>query len=345
MSETATTGELAHGGRLSEARRLFPDAPGPWLDLSTGVNPLAYPMPALGADCFARLPDADAEAALRVVAARAYGVADPACVAAAPGTQILINLLPRLMRAARVAVLGPTYAEHAQAWQRGGATVTAAETFAALDLADVAVLCNPNNPDGRRHAPERLIPLANLLAARGGFLVVDEAFADLAGQGVSVAGALPHPGLIVLRSFGKTYGLAGLRLGFALASPIRAAAIRSALGPWAVSGPALAAGTVALADREWLAETASRLEWETLDLDACIVQTGLRVVGGTDLFRLAEGVTAQRVFATLGGAGIFVRRFADRPHWLRFGFPGRPQDWDRLREAVRIPPTLQRSRP
>ena len=315
---------------------MFPGAPEPLIDLSTGINPVPYPLPPLDPAGFTRLPEPDAEAALRAAAARAYGAADPALVAAAPGTQILIDLLPLLFPARRVAVFGPTYAEHAHAWRKRGAEAATVTDVTALDGADVAVVCNPNKPDGRRLPPDLLVGLADRMAARGGLLLVDEAFADLEGEKISVAGALPHPALIVLRSFGKTYGLAGLRLGFALAAPERAALIRGALGPWAVSGPAIVIGRQALADREWLAATAARLRRETRDLDACLATAGLRVIGGTLLFRLAEG-PAQAAFSRLGRAGIFVRRFPEHPHWLRFGVPGAPDAWDRLRCALADP--------
>jgi cobalamin biosynthetic protein CobC len=322
-----------HGGRLAEASRLFPYAPRPFLDLSTGINPVPYPIPGLDPSVFSRLPEPGAEVALRAVAAVAYRVADPSMIAAAPGTQILIGLLPRLFPARHVRVLGPTYAEHAHAWRAGGAEVAIVPDVAALSGAETAVLCQPNNPDGRRQDRASLIALAASLAARGGFLVVDEAFADLE-EGASTADALPRPGLIVLRSFGKTYGLAGARLGFALADAPTASVIREALGPWAVSGPAIAIGRAALADRAWLAATRARLAAETPQLDALIVAAGLRVVGGTNLFRLAEGAAAPEMFARLGRAGIFTRRFAERPDRLRFGFPGSPEDWERLRHAL-----------
>ncbi len=330
----AADGGLPHGGRLGEARALFPGAPEPFLDLSTGINPVAYPVTALPPNCFTRLPEPDDEAALRRAAAAAYGAASPALVAAAPGTQLLIDLLPRLFPAASAAVLGPTYAEHAHAWDKSGAKVATAAAFAALDAAQTAVVCNPNNPDGRRIAPADLLALADRRAAQGGMLVVDEAFADLEGEGLSVVPALPHPGLIVLRSFGKTYGLAGLRLGFALASPDRAAAIRAALGPWAVSGPALAIGRAALADRDWRAATQARLTREAATLDSLLTAAGLRAAGGTRLFRLAESEEAAALFVHLGRAGILVRRFAGQPAWLRFGLPGQPDAWERLRAAL-----------
>ncbi|MFC7608038.1 aminotransferase class I/II-fold pyridoxal phosphate-dependent enzyme [Teichococcus aestuarii] len=243
---------MEHGGRLGAARRQFPGAPEPFLDLSTGINPIPWPVPPLPPEAFTRLPEPEAEAALRAVAAAAYGAADPAMVAAAPGTQLLIQLLPRLFPQPALRVLSPTYAEHAACWRAAGTAVAEVASFAALDgPADgpgAALLCNPNNPDGRRYAPEELRALADRMAARGGLLVVDEAFAELEPDTPGAAALLPHPALILLRSFGKSHGPAGVRLGFALAAPERAAAIRAALGPWAVSGPALAIGRAALAD-------------------------------------------------------------------------------------------------
>ena len=208
------------------------------------------------------------------------------------------------------------------------------ERFAALFDAPAALLCNPNNPDGRRVGLRALHALADAMAARGGLLVVDEAFADLEPELVSAATLLPHPALVVQRSFGKTYGLAGLRLGFALASAAGAATIRGWLGPWAVSGPALAIGTAALADAPWRAGEAARLAAAAARLDALLEAAGLRVLGGTRLFRLAEGDAAgwhQR----LGRAGLLTRPFANQPRWLRFGLPPDEAAWARLAAALR----------
>lgn len=325
---------LAHGGRLAEARALFPDAPEPLVDLSTGINPMPYPISTIPPQWLTRLPEPDNLAALQAVAAAAYGVADPAMAVAAPGTQILIDLLPRLWSAEPVAVLGPTYAEYRAAWLRVGCAVTEVRNLSELQSTAVAVICNPNNPDGRRIARSDILALAGLLAKRGGFVLVDEAFADLEPPPLTVASALPHPGLIVLRSFGKTYGLAGLRLGFALASPDRAAAIRDALGPWAVSGVAIGIGRQALADRTWLTKTALACADAVERLDRTLAQTGIPVVGGTRLFRLADCAHAENVFTQLGRAGVFVRRFAEYPRWLRLGLPGSGQVWTRLERAL-----------
>ncbi len=327
---------MPHGGMLSEAARLYPTAPRPFIDLSTGINPVPYPLPHLPETAFTRLPDADDDAALREVAAQTYGVSDPAMVAAAPGTQILISLLPYLLSRAnaRVAILSPTYGEHAASWTAAGCTVLETTDIADLAQADIAVVCNPNNPDGRRHTPHDLIALANGLATRKGLLIVDEAFADLEPKGLSLAGALPHPAILILRSFGKSYGLAGLRLGFALTNPERADHIRAALGPWSVSGPSLAAALTALPDEPWRQETVHRLDADAARLDAIMKPSGMVRVGGTRLFHLYEGANASGLHDRLARAGILVRRFLGQPQRLRFGLPADVDEWERLRSTL-----------
>lgn len=324
---------LEHGGRLGAARARFPGAPEPFIDLSTGINPVPWPVPPLPPAAWTRLPEPEAEAALRAAAAAAYGAASPEMVAAAPGTQLLIQLLPRLFPLPRLAILGPTYAEHAACWRAAGTVVDEVENLAALAQAPAALLCNPNNPDGRRLPPKEIRALADGVASRGGLLLVDEAFADLEPDMQGAAALLPHPALILLRSFGKSYGLAGLRLGFALAAPARAAAVRAALGPWAVSGPALAIGTAALADAPWRQGAAARLALDCARLDALLSGAGLRVLGGTLLFRLAEG-EAGPWYDRLGRQGILVRPFSARPRWLRFGLPPDEAAWARLERAL-----------
>jgi cobalamin biosynthetic protein CobC len=200
---------------------------------------------------------------------------------------------------------------------------------------DVAIVVNPNNPDGRIIPRAALLQLHTRLARRGGVLVVDEAFADFDGRGESLAPSLPESGAVVLRSFGKAYGLAGLRLGFALASPDIAASLRSALGPWPVSGPAIAIGAAALADSDWLEAICARLGGDAARLDALLHGSGWRIIGGTRLFRLAAHADARAAFDRLLHAGILARPFANAPEWLRFGIPGEENAWERLATALR----------
>ena len=246
-----------HGGALEVARRLAPQAPEPWIDLSTGVNPHAYPLPDLAPEAWSRLPETGALAKLETAAARRYGVA-AASVVAGPGSQALIHALAHILRRGAVGALTPTYGGFAEAFAAVGARVAEAKRLEDMNGLDVAIVVNPNNPDGRIIPRGDLLALHERLAARGGVLIVDEAFADFDPE-ESLAPMLPASGAVVLRSFGKAYGLAGLRLGFALASPDIVPSLRAALGSWPVSGPAIAIGIRALADSDWLEEMRARL--------------------------------------------------------------------------------------
>jgi cobalamin biosynthetic protein CobC len=325
------TDEIWHGGDLAQAQALFPDAPEPWIDLSTGINPISYPLPPLPLSLWQRLPGREDEAKLLAVARRTYRVSEKAGIVAAPGTQILIELLPDLVEAGPVAVLGPTYAEHEAAWRKAGADLRQIGDLAELSDARVLVLVNPNNPDGRVVGADRLAELAQTLAARDGLLVIDEAFADFTPE-LSLVPSLP-PNALVLRSFGKTYGLAGLRVGFAIGSPDLTARLRAALGPWAVAGPALAIAAKALADESWLAGAARDCRLAAARLDMLLAPHG-RIVGGTSLFRLLETQDAAGLFAHLGRHGLYVRRFQHDAGWLRFGLPGDAPAWARLEVAL-----------
>lgn len=331
MAAGATKEAIWHGGDLATAEALFPQAPKPWIDLSTGINPIPYPLPELPLSLWQRLPGQAEEAALLTAARCAYRVRPESGVVAAPGTQILIEILPRLVSNARVAVLGPTYGEHAPAWRKAGATVHEIADLAESGEATVVVLVNPNNPDGRIIAPDVLVALAGRLATRGGLLVIDEAFADLAPE-ASLLPELPE-GALVLRSFGKAYGLAGLRLGFAIGAPRLTDALRALLGPWAVAGPALHVGAQALADRNWLADAAQARAADSRRLDALLAPHG-RIVGGTALYRLLETPAAPALFERLGRAGIYVRRFQNDRSRLRFGLPGEEAAWARLGDIL-----------
>ncbi|WP_211109665.1 threonine-phosphate decarboxylase CobD [Azospirillum oleiclasticum] len=321
-------GPILHGGDLEAARAAFPDAPEPWVDLSTGINPWPYPLPPLEPELWTRLPAPGAERRLREAAAAAYGAPGAEHLAAAAGSQALIQLLPLLRPRGRVVVLGPTYAEHARCWALAGHAVETVPELSRTD-ADVVVAVNPNNPDGRVLTRDILLDLAERQHARGGWLVVDEAFVDTLPE-ASLCGDV-RPGLVVLRSFGKFFGLAGLRLGLAVAEPGLAGHMRAAIGPWAVAGPALAVATAALRDSGWIADTRVRVADASRRLDGILTAGGLRVVGGTHLFRLADGGGGtQELYATLARGGVLVRRFEWNPKWLRFGL------LRRTREEVRL---------
>jgi len=320
-----------HGGNLDAAQRLFDDAPHPWIDLSTGINAHAYPIGEISAQAWTRLPQAADIAALEKIAAQTFGLVGGEVVAA-PGTQSLIQLLPRIFAARTVGILGFTYGEYARLWRQNGASVTHVDSLDALASFDLAIVVNPNNPDGRRVAPDELAILATRMALEGGTLVVDEAFMDFYRAKASLAPVLPQNALI-LRSFGKTYGLAGVRLGFVLAPALLAAQFRRVLGPWAISGPAVEIASRALADHDWILAECRRLIAERVKLKDALVEAGFGIVGGTHLFVLAEHAHAGEWFRRLAQAGILVRPFVEKPNWLRFGIPA-AANWPRLLRAL-----------
>jgi cobalamin biosynthetic protein CobC len=324
---------LTHGGDLVAARQMFPDAPEPFIDLSTGINPHPYPLPPLPADIFARLPDRAAVRRLAAVAAQYYGARTADHVVPAPGAQSLLPKVATLVAPGRAAILGPTYAEHLRAARLVGHDAVEVSGIAQLGGADLAVVVNPNNPDGRIVSKAALLELANDLRRRGGILVVDESFADVAPEGVSLAGDAAD-NILLLRSFGKFFGLAGLRLGFALAAPGIANRLDASLGPWAVAGPAILIGQTALADTAWQSRTREQLAVAAGRLNSLLVDSGLEILGGTSLFRLTRSSDASALFIHLGRAGILVRRFLEDSTWLRWGLPGSEAEWQRLSAAL-----------
>lgn len=323
--------KLRHGGDLAAASAAFGVPAGGWLDLSTGINPLAYPLGNMSEAMWQRLPTGSDTKALITAAKRYYRVPEDAAICAAPGTQAIIQWLPVLRLKGTVQIIGPTYAEHAHRWRAAGHDVTIISDIDAAN-ADVIVLVNPNNPDGRNYPRGPLLALAEQQRQRQGCLIVDEAFADVT-PATSIVPDTGQPGLLVLRSFGKFFGLAGLRLGFAIGHASDIAPLSDAVGPWAVAGPALEIGARALDDNAWNAQTRVRLTSDAERLDALLTKHGLRTIGGTSLFRLAETDQAFGIYQLLARAGILVRIFDDHPNWLRLGLPGAERDWARLEKA------------
>lgn len=314
-----------HGGNLDAARARFGGTG--WIDLSTGINRAPYPLPPLPPEAWTALPTAPAKAALLGAAQAAFGT--PAPGVALAGAQAAIQMLPRLGPPGRARVLAPTYNEHAAQLRAAGWQVAEVARLADLAGADLAVVVNPNNPDGQTHAPADLLELSGAV----GRLVVDESFADPV-PGLSVAAHAGTNGLTVLRSFGKFWGLAGVRLGFVFADAATIAALEAAAGPWPVSGPALEIGRIALADAPWRAATIARLEAEALRLDALAQGAGWSLVGGTALFRTYATPDAPAAQEGLARERIWSRIFPWSPTWLRLGSPGGAAEWGRLSAAL-----------
>lgn len=312
-----------HGGNIDAAKVRYGGSD--WIDLSTGINRQPYPLPPLPAHVWTDLPTRSAQTALIAAAQTAFAASAP--MIALQGAQAAIQILPYLTDPGHARVLGPTYNEHAAALRGAGWDVSEVTTLAALEGADLAVIVNPNNPDGQHHAPEHLLALS----ARVRRLVVDESFAD-ATPALSLA-AQASDRVVVLRSFGKFWGLAGLRLGFALAGPQAIARITDLAGPWPVSGPALEIGRHALADRDWQDQTRKRLYHDAARLDEMATRAGWQVIGGTSLFRTYATTDAETTQDHFAQARIWTRIFPYSARWIRFGLPGDGREWARLKTA------------
>jgi len=322
-----------HGGSLGRADMFYPTAPKPWLDLSTGINAVPYPVPPIPAAAFERLPEDCMLAELADVAASCYGAPSGMQVVCAPGTQILLPMVAGLVPPGRARVLSPTYAEHRRAAALCGHSVQDASTLDQLAGADLAIVVNPNNPDGRIQNRDELLDLASRLRVTGGILVVDEAFMDVGPIEAAVDPMVEGCNIVVLRSFGKFFGLAGVRIGFAICDSALAYTLRSRLGPWVISGTALTIGITALGDRAWQDNMRTDLKMRSRRLDNLLEKAGLLIAGRTTLYRYAHHPHAQEVARMLGGLGILVRTFAFDPTKLRFGLPAESHEFFRLRDA------------
>ena len=274
-----------HGGRLGVARSLFPDVAQPWIDLSTGINPRSYPAPRASLRSRNRLPEPTELARLEALAAAAFGVDDPARVVATAGTECALRLLPQIVNLKAAVIVGPTYGSHADAWTRAGAltqTIRVDEVQHARGTRHRASRSSiPTIPTAASSSAHGCWSYTSSLNQHGGTLIVDEAFADVAPE-VSVAaeaGTAAAPRLIVLRSFGKFFGLAGLRLGFIVAAPPLAAAIRGLIGEWPVSSDAIAAGLAAYADQRWIARERAVLQKSAQRLDRMLALSGCEARG------------------------------------------------------------------
>ncbi len=372
-------GPLHHGGRLRQAAEHYGIPLAAWLDLSTGINPIGWPVPPVPAAVWSRLPED--EDGLEQAARAFYGAEHLLPVA---GSQAAIQALPWLRPPSRVGVLSPGYAEHAAAWRRAGHEVRAvsAEEMArsvsgsyrelhvnsheatrhppdherlscdfdtksaaragsgpdllvaeeVLESCDVLVLIHPNNPTGARFPQDQLLDWHARLAARGGWLVVDEAFMDVTPE-ASLCPFTSRPGLIVLRSLGKFFGLAGARLGFVCAQPPLLAALHHRLGPWTVNAPARWVARLALSDRDWQAQTRPRLAAAGERLHALLTRQGLAPAGGCAFFHWIVTAQATHLQQDLARQGILTRLFQE-PASLRLGLPGSEADWGRLEQAL-----------
>ncbi|MCP8464269.1 threonine-phosphate decarboxylase CobD [Pseudomonas sp. ZM23] len=322
---------LEHGGRLRLAAQEYGIPLAEWLDLSTGISPWPWSLPSVPASAWMRLPE-DSDG-LESAARRYYGAEK---LLPLPGSQAAIQLLPRMRRPGKVGVVSPCYAEHAEAWRAAGhilREVSENEVAQHLERFDVLVVVNPNNPTGRRIEPGVLLEWHTRLLERGGWLVVDEAFMDCTPEQSLVTRCASRPGLVVLRSFGKFFGLAGARLGFAFAEPRLLAALAQLVGPWAVSGPTRWVAQAVLGDQDAQIQRRRDLSGASRRLAGLLGEYGFAPQGGTALFQWVVSMRSQALRDHLARQGILVRLF-ETPASLRFGLPPDEAGWQRLERGL-----------
>lgn len=322
---------LNHGGRIHAYARQYGIATSEWLDLSTGINPHGWSVPDfIPSAMWSRLPEEDD--GLIEQAKKYYQCQQILPVA---GSQAAIQLLPTLRSACRVAILAPAYEEHRHCWQQAGHEVVALESIELeqqIEQFDVVVVVNPNNPSGETFDFSRLMNWYRRLQKHDGWLVVDEAFIDATPQHSLVLHA-PQQGLIVLRSLGKFFGLAGLRIGFVITHPDLLSQLSEKIGPWPIATASRWIASQALADKSWQQHTREFLPQHAQRLAELLHQYHLPTSGGCALFQWVKTPDAASIHHQLAQQGILCRLF-DNPAALRFGLPASEQDWMRLENAL-----------
>ena len=324
------TNKPLHGGDLTSAAKEFGVSEKYWIDLSTGINSTCYPKIDVNEKTLRALPTAYNLECLLEEARKYYRVGINSSIMAGPGTQSLIQNLPILFPDEKVYIISPTYSEHAYTWKQAGNLVTLVTKFKEIPRDVIAVLVNPNNPNGYKYQTKDILALSKILK----LLIVDEAFCDLTPD-LSVIPHLSQQKILVLRSLGKFYGLAGLRLGFAIGTQEITQQLTDRLGPWAVSGPAIEIGTRALSDNAWISMMLEFLSIQSTRLNSLLEKYNLPIIGKTGLFTLISTNNAAQIFEALARASILVRKFDEHPHWLRIGLPGAENEWFKLERVLK----------
>ncbi len=332
---------LEHGGRLNKAAEHWGIPRSEWLDLSTGINPIGWPVPEIPTEVWQRLPEADD--GLETIIRQWAGAPPLAACIPVPGSQAAIMALPRLRKPCRVGIPVPGYREHGHSWREAGHTVAPVgpeQTGGGasgyddrwLDQLDVLVWINPNNPTGEIIPPSTLLRWHQRLQKRGGWLIVDEAFMD-ATPAFSLCTHTGRPGLVVLRSLGKFFGLAGVRAGAVLSDRVVAESLKAVLGPWPLSGPARYVMAQALKDTAWQQQTRIRLSDSVTRLHELLHSAGLTLVGGSALFQTVRLDNPSSLQGQLAVRAVLVRAF-EQPGMLRFGLAKDEDGWRRLAAAL-----------
>ncbi|MEP0520734.1 MAG: aminotransferase class I/II-fold pyridoxal phosphate-dependent enzyme [Hyphomicrobiales bacterium] len=318
---------MQHGGEPPYINGSDKDS---WLDLSTGINPTPYPIPTLSNTDWQTLPLKRDLEALLLAARVAYDIPKKIEVMAGPGTEALIWQLPNII-VGSANIIGPTYSSHSASWSHWNSVPTSISSNEPWPTHKHLVLVNPNNPTGNFINADKLISFAKKLNP-GCILVIDEAFMDCTPELSVIPHLSPDLPILVLRSFGKFFGLAGLRLGFAVGPPNLIRQLNARFGDWSVSGPALQIGKQALDDHKWQGLMRDHLQGRMNQLYGFLKRPDT-VLGRTNLFLLYQHQQAKRLHNFLARQKIWTRIFLDQPDWIRFGVPGSIKDFSRLAQG------------
>ncbi|MFT6098855.1 MAG: cobalamin biosynthetic protein CobC [Arenicella sp.] len=351
--------QVRHGGDLENAITRYGGAVHEWLDLSTGISPWNYPIPQFESSTWRTLPSPETQL---IAAASAYYRCLVCDIAVTPGSQLAIRLIPQLlntalgkkMHAVAIPLIG--YQEHANSWQLANHKVIRYRNFDELDtlvsdnlVSDVVVI-NPNNPSAERLSAAGLEKISSMLS---GLLIVDEAFSDLEvdyNQHSSLKPLHHNDNVIVLKSIGKFFGLAGARVGFAVGTHPIVHQLQTLLSPWSVAGPSMEVATLALNDRQWQRSQIKRIKLhaEQQRLAMAVIKQNepncrimdqslfFSVFGENDrIVGLHEHLARMKIWARLGDP--YVDPFVDHSeqlNWLRLSLAG--DQLDRLSAALML---------
>jgi len=323
---------LKHGGRLREAAQTYSIPLANWIDLSTGINPHGYPIPAIPAAAWQRLPE---EQDGLMAAAQAYYQSEN--ILAVAGSQAAIQTLPLLRPKGMIGILAPSYAEHAHAWQKAGhelRTIDVEKIDTLIHQLDTLILVNPNNPTGQTFSPEQCLHWLEILNKKQGWLIIDEAFIDATPE-LSLSTFSPRKGLIILRSIGKFFGLAGIRSGFVLAEQPILDTLNEHLGPWTLSNPSRLVTAEALKNQAWQTQTRTQLQQQSQRLQQLLSEHQLPPTGSNALFQWVKTEQAKQLHQQLAQQAVFTRLF-NQPNSLRFGLPENENAWQQLTQALKL---------
>ena len=325
-----------HGGNISALMAKYPNAQRPFIDLSTGINPYSYPIPPIQQEWIRLLPEAKQVNRVRKSAAQYYGLEDNTNLVIGSGMQQMMFSLAclrlRLRGPATINIVSPTYNEHARVWTAAGHAVYEVANINDAASGDVVVVCNPNNPDGRTYKPDELTALATQLHQRNAWLVVDESFMDIIPDFSLAKLASTSDNIVVFRSCGKFFGVAGLRVSCAIAWESCANWLTAAVGPWPISTAACNVLPAMFADAAWIQSTRTTLVKEAVQWRGMLASY-FTLVGFTPFFTLVDVPHAEQWYEKFVTHGIAVRRFEYNQRWLRIGLPAKA-DLPRLQATL-----------